>query len=152
MAVVDIDVHYGNGTAEILKGDPRAFFGCVHMMHGEDNVGFSKKDLIGCCRVPRKENEGDNMARLRQGFFPHSLGCTEISGNFVSVGVYPKSMATLADNPGGDRRRAGPVGFRSALSDVIIPQLERFDPELIIISGEISSVCDASPNVRQNYS
>ena len=29
VAVVDIDVHMGNGTAEILRGDPRAFFASV---------------------------------------------------------------------------------------------------------------------------
>ena len=41
VAVVDIDVHFGNGTAELLKGDPNAFFACVHMIHGEGNKGTS---------------------------------------------------------------------------------------------------------------
>ena len=35
IAVVDIDVHFGNGTAELLKDDPRAFFASVHMIYGE---------------------------------------------------------------------------------------------------------------------
>jgi len=30
VAVVDIDVHMGNGTSEILKGDDRAFFASVN--------------------------------------------------------------------------------------------------------------------------
>ena len=34
IAVVDIDVHFGNGTAELLKDDPRAFFASVHMIYG----------------------------------------------------------------------------------------------------------------------
>jgi hypothetical protein len=137
VAIVDIDVHFGNGTADILKGDPRSFFGCVHMTHGEDNAGFSKQEVARCCRAPRRENEGDNLDRLRQGFFPHALGCSEVSENFVSVGVYPKALdnAVGADNSGVGRKRAGPTGFRSALADVIIPQLERFNPELLIISG-----------------
>jgi acetoin utilization deacetylase AcuC-like enzyme len=32
IAVVDIDVHFGNGTAEILRNDPKAFFASVHMV------------------------------------------------------------------------------------------------------------------------
>ena len=34
IAIVDIDVHFGNGTAELLKDDPRAFFASVHMIYG----------------------------------------------------------------------------------------------------------------------
>lgn len=134
VAIIDIDVHYGNGTADILKGDTRAFFGCIHMMHGESNEGFSRQEVVQCCRAPR-DNVGDDMERFRQGFFPHSLGCTEIQENFISVGVYPKAAGESSEGRGG-RKRAGPSGFRSALSDVIIPQLERYDPELLIISGQ----------------
>lgn len=39
VAIVDIDVHFGNGTAELLRGDPNAFFACTHMIHGEGNRG-----------------------------------------------------------------------------------------------------------------
>ena len=31
VAVIDLDVHFGNGTCEILRGDPDAFFGSVHL-------------------------------------------------------------------------------------------------------------------------
>jgi len=39
VAVVDIDVHFGNGTAELLRGDDRAFFASVHMVYGKNNMG-----------------------------------------------------------------------------------------------------------------
>jgi acetoin utilization deacetylase AcuC-like enzyme len=39
VAVVDIDVHMGNGTSELLLNDPRAFFASVfkHIKHSADN-------------------------------------------------------------------------------------------------------------------
>ena len=40
VAIVDIDVHFGNGTAELLRGDPNAFFASVHMIYGETNEGI----------------------------------------------------------------------------------------------------------------
>lgn len=38
--IVDLDVHQGNGTAEILKEEPRAF---TFSMHGEKNFPFRKE-------------------------------------------------------------------------------------------------------------
>lgn len=131
VAVVDIDVHFGNGTSEILKGDPRAFFGCVHMIHGEGNEGFEEKQFKCCPGLSPKDNLGE---RFQHGFFPHALGCTEVSENYISVGVYPESARDL-ESQGTTPHRFGSSGFRSALTDVIIPNMERFDPELLIISG-----------------
>ena len=34
VAVVDIDVHFGNGTCELLREDRDAFYGSVHMATG----------------------------------------------------------------------------------------------------------------------
>jgi hypothetical protein len=149
VAVVDIDVHFGNGTSEILKGDPRAFFGCVHMIHGEDNEGFEEKQFKCCPGLSPKDSLGGE--RFQHGFFPHALGCTQVSENYISVGVYPESArnldplsalsstATAPDcssyNSAPPPPRCGSSGFRSALTDVIIPNMERFDPELLIISG-----------------
>jgi hypothetical protein len=139
VAVVDIDVHFGNGTSEILKGDPRAFFGCVHMIHGEGNEGF-EENQIRCCLGPTpKDSLGD---RLQHGFFPHALGCTQVSENYISVGVYPESarnfqtIGVVGTTSSAPLPRYGSSGFRSALSEVIIPNMERFDPELLIISGD----------------
>lgn len=131
VAVVDIDVHFGNGTSEILKGDPRAFFGCVHMIHGEENEGFSENQFKCCPGLSPKDSLGD---RFQHGFFPHALGCTQVSENYISVGVYPETARNL-DSLNATTHRFGASGFRSAITDVIIPNMERFDPELLIISG-----------------
>eukprot|EP01041_Mallomonas_annulata_P007303 gene7303-14893_t len=115
VAVVDIDVHFGNGTAELLRDDPRAFFASVHMVYGDANKG---------------------TAADSSGFYPGNLGVDECSANYVSVGVLPafrkqnKNTATTEEE-----KLHGPEGFRRALSQSIIPALLKFDPELLIISA-----------------
>lgn len=122
VAVVDIDVHHGNGTAELLKEDPRAFFACTHMIYGTENCGF--------------RNEAKGAPRYSDGFYPSELGTTEISDNFVSIGIFPKLFETKANYSESDiNLLAGPHGFRFALENIILPRLKKFDPELIIISG-----------------
>ena len=181
VAVVDIDVHFGNGTSELLKNDPRAFFGCVHMIYGKDNEGFSKEvaerrqRMMACCGPnslrntvemagsrgtsgtsnTKEKNALDRMDSLKEGFFPHALGCTEIQDNYISIGVYPEIHSNVNNNAQSDSgdeiadesigendvkpftqsSMCGPTGFRKALKDYIIPQMEKFDPELLIISG-----------------
>jgi acetoin utilization deacetylase AcuC-like enzyme len=179
VAVVDIDVHFGNGTAELLRGDPRAFFASVHMIYGEGNDGSDEAEA----------------GKAGAGFYPALLGVTEVTDNYVSVGVYPPSdegpgrlpgrsassasigsthsahsahSTQSANKPdeemdveevgvasatrataaaaaaaassgsagaGGAGSFVGMEGFRRALSEVIIPQMERFNPQLLIISA-----------------
>ncbi|ETV95642.1 hypothetical protein, variant [Aphanomyces invadans] len=33
IAVLDWDIHHGNGTEELLRGDPRSFFASIHLYH-----------------------------------------------------------------------------------------------------------------------
>lgn len=123
VAVVDIDVHFGNGTAELLKDDPRAFFASVHMIYGPDNTG----------------KDGGF------GFYPDKLGAYEKSDRYVSVGIQPPDTDDCAEGwDGVEETKApvpispiykGPTGFRAALSQEIIPALNKFDPELLIISA-----------------
>jgi len=116
VAVVDIDVHFGNGTAEILKNDPRAFFASVHMIYGDLNDG-----CYNACNPPAVKN----------GFYPPLLGTSEITDNYLSIGILPHDIPnTVANN-----RFKGTTGFRRALADVVIPKLEAFDPQLLIISS-----------------
>jgi acetoin utilization deacetylase AcuC-like enzyme len=75
VAVVDIDVHFGNGTAELLKDDPRAFFASVHMIYGDENDGIETpcenmgSNKVGCNgHVQKKEERGP------VGFYPSLLG------------------------------------------------------------------------------
>ncbi len=133
VAVVDIDVHFGNGTYEILKNDPRSFFASVHMIHGYDNDGFSETQIKSCCPMPH--NKKKSNTRFQEGFYPSMLGCCEINDNIVSVGVYPQGFRSS----GNSDELCGPIGFRTALEKHIIPKMEKFDPELLIISGDLNS-------------
>ncbi len=180
IAIVDIDVHFGNGTAEIVRGDPNTFFASVHMVYGPNNDG----------------NFGPNCRKsCKCGFYPSSQGLTELSDNFVLVGVQPANVyakecapaagrsrtsatsnrmsqgeASYNDSKGSsssdsdlesvsdegnassgkmegvveshkpvqlfDNSLSGPSGYLTALRDVIIPKMEQFQPELLIISGK----------------
>eukprot|EP01038_Epipyxis_sp_PR26KG_P010232 gene10232-13764_t len=176
VAVVDIDVHFGNGTAELLKNDSGAFFASVHMIYGENNNG---------------DIEGQNSkSKSKEGFYPSLMGQTVIDDNYVSVGVYPSvdrklrgkgsgNYSTVAmsgvskssvgvigmslndeennDGVNGSDNRmdvignnddengeihnkknailAGADGYHTALNDIIIPQMEKFKPQLLIISA-----------------
>lgn len=124
VAVVDIDVHFGNGTYEILQDDPRSFFACVHMIHGESNGGFKPDEIKMCCRPISSDKFGE-------GFFPPSDGCVTINPNAVSIGVFPEGFQKL----GKSDQLCGAHGFRTAIQQIIIPKMEIFDPELLIISG-----------------
>ncbi|RHY99225.1 hypothetical protein DYB35_011381 [Aphanomyces astaci] len=35
VAVLDWDIHHGNGTEELLRGDPRSFFASIHLYHND---------------------------------------------------------------------------------------------------------------------
>jgi acetoin utilization deacetylase AcuC-like enzyme len=108
-AVVDIDAHFGNGTAEIFEGDPHAFYSSVHLQYD------GPKDY----------------------FFPSSncciLGAEERHPNRVLVNVYPPVRAGNPLSKSGKRRSRG--GFRSSFEDVIIPALRIFNPDIIFISA-----------------
>ena len=84
--MVDIDVHFGNGTAELLRGDPRSFFASVHMIYGDDNDGNeSKEHSSSSGKNGMKKDEKESNV----GFYPSLLGTTEVTDNYVSVGVFP---------------------------------------------------------------
>jgi hypothetical protein len=211
VAVVDIDVHFGNGTAELLRNDPNAFFASVHMIYGEDNDGMKTESAKRIRAEPSAEAETKKKtpAAASLGFYPARMGLTEVSDTYVSVGVYPTHDSARLRNTDGVRRRKKPVvasydsdsseevagevaaeeevpeeqpveegmdieapstvaeetsatesssaakpaasgkrggegsrrpfigaeGFLRALQDVIIPQMEKFNPQLLVISG-----------------
>jgi len=118
VAVVDIDVHFGNGTADILKNDPKAFFASIHMIYGDLNNG--------CYDLP-----DDPPLAKRAGFYPPLLGTSEITDNYISVGILPSDVLPSV----AKERYKGNTGFRKALTDIVIPKLEFFNPQLLIISA-----------------
>jgi acetoin utilization deacetylase AcuC-like enzyme len=88
VAVVDFDVHHGNGTQDIFWADPTVMYCSTHQMPLFPGTGS---------RGERGEHD------------------TVVN-------------APLAPEDGG-------VQFRSAFDNLILPQLEKFGPELLIISA-----------------
>ena len=88
VAVVDFDVHHGNGTQAMFATDPDLFYASSHQSPFYPGTGH-----------------------------PHERGCAD---NIVNVPL----------PPGAD----GAV-FRAAWAGTILPALERFAPELLIVSA-----------------
>ncbi len=88
VAVVDFDVHHGNGTEAVFAADPDLFYGSSHQMPCYPGTG----------------------SPLKHG----------AAGNIRNMALRP-----------GD----GSAAFRAAWRDGILPDLDRFAPELLIISA-----------------
>ena len=87
VAVIDFDVHHGNGTQDIFWSDPNLFYGSTHQMPLYPGTG----------------------ARVEQGV-----------GNIFN--------APLREGDGSD-------AFRDAMSTAILPALDAFHPDAVIISA-----------------
>jgi acetoin utilization deacetylase AcuC-like enzyme len=87
VAVVDFDVHHGNGTQDIFAADASLFYGSSHQFPCYPGTGAASETGVG---------------------------------NIVNVPLAPGS---------------GSAAFRAAWSDVILPALDAFVPELIIVSA-----------------
>ena len=87
-AIVDFDVHHGNGTQDIFWADPTVMYCSTHQMPLFPGTGASGE-----------RGEHDTIVN-----------------------------APLASEDGGAR-------FRAAFENVILPQLRKFSPELIIVSA-----------------
>lgn len=88
VAVIDFDVHHGNGTETMFKDDPDLFYASTHQM-------------------PLFPGTGSALV-------------TGVADNIVNVALEPFS---------------GPAEFRAGMDQIILPQLEAFNPDLIIISA-----------------
>src|SRR5580698_2534289 len=88
IAVVDFDVHHGNGTQAMFSADPELFYGSSH-------------------QSPCYPGTGDAWER-------------GVADNIVNAPLSPGS---------------GSAEFRAAWSNIILPELDRFAPELLIISA-----------------
>src|ERR1700722_974135 len=87
-AIVDFDVHHGNGTQDIFWKDPTVMYCSTHQMPLFPGTGASGE-----------RGEHDNIVN-----------------------------APLKSEDGGTK-------FRAAFENVILPQLRKFSPELVIISA-----------------
>ena len=88
IAVVDFDVHHGNGTQAMFWDDPDLFYASSHQSPCYPGTGQ-----------------------------PHETG---VAGNIVNAPLPPRS---------------GSAAFRAAWADTILPALDAFAPELLIVSA-----------------
>ncbi|MCF6444527.1 histone deacetylase family protein [Nereida sp. MMG025] len=88
VAIVDFDVHHGNGTQDLVEDDPRILFCSSHQMPLYPGTGHA-----------------------------HETGA---HNNVLNVPL-----------PGG----AGSRAFREAITTQVVPMIERFKPELLLISA-----------------
>ena len=119
-AVIDIDVHYGNGTAELLEHDEDAFFASLHLKH---NDFFPSDACIG--------DDVDTTNRVSIGLRPTqkksklsapSLGPTGAAGfrQVLSTRILPRCKRFQPDlifiSAGFDGLASDPVGGDLGLS------------------------------------
>jgi acetoin utilization deacetylase AcuC-like enzyme len=64
VVVLDTDVHQGNGTAAILKGDPHVF---TFSIHGAKNFPFHKEESDLDVDLPDGADDGEYLAALELG-------------------------------------------------------------------------------------
>ncbi len=64
IAVVDLDVHQGNGTAAILAGEPRTF---LFSMHGQKNFPFRKVPSSLDIGLPDNASDAEFLSALQNG-------------------------------------------------------------------------------------
>jgi acetoin utilization deacetylase AcuC-like enzyme len=88
VAILDFDVHHGQGTQAVVEPDPSLFYGSTHQYPLYPGTGHARE--------------------------------RGIDGNVANVPLRPNS---------------GSVQFRHAWGDTILPQLDRFAPQLVIVSA-----------------
>jgi acetoin utilization deacetylase AcuC-like enzyme len=64
VAIIDLDVHQGNGTAAILAGDPSVF---TLSLHGQNNYPFTKETSCLDIALPDGCGDADYLAALERG-------------------------------------------------------------------------------------
>ncbi|MDG1867344.1 MAG: histone deacetylase family protein [Yoonia sp.] len=87
VAIVDFDVHHGNGTQELVEDDPRILFCSTHQMPLYPGTGAAHETGVG-----------------------NVLNCPLPDG-------------------------AGSKSFRDVMAQVVLPRVDAFSPEILIISA-----------------
>jgi acetoin utilization deacetylase AcuC-like enzyme len=122
-AVIDLDVHQGDGTAEIFKDDPDVF---TLSMHGESNFPFRKKQSRLDVPLPDGVEDAEYLHRLDE-VLPAAFG-SRPDIVFYQSGVDPlasDSLGRLSLTPQGLIERDRMV-FRAAI---------RFGAPFVLTSG-----------------
>eukprot|EP00026_Physarum_polycephalum_P000756 Phypoly_transcript_00757.p1 GENE.Phypoly_transcript_00757~~Phypoly_transcript_00757.p1 ORF type:complete len:1255 (+),score=263.32 Phypoly_transcript_00757:153-3917(+) len=136
VAVVDIDVHHGNGTQEILQGDESFLFISTHVY--EDKKAFfpgTGRDL------EREQEEGETAPPTPQT--PHTPQEQPRKRRKKEDLAVAFAAAASADAAARDVSNILNVGFKRAATSAtviqaiktrVIPRLEAFQPQIILLS------------------
>ena len=120
VAILDIDAHYGNGTAELLRDDSEAMYTSVQL------AGLFPFTVEARDQLPERP-------RATSTWEQRNLVCCDVLPS--SIASVDAAAAANATGVGASGRTAGPAGFRAALRDVILPAIAHFNPEVILISA-----------------
>ena len=94
VAVIDFDVHHGNGTQHMFESDPSLFYGSSHQFPAYPGTGKSSETGVG---------------------------------NIVNAPLKPGSGSSL---------------FRRAYKEIILPQVKKFNPDLLLVSAGFDAHID----------
>ena len=94
VAVIDFDVHHGNGTQHMFESDPSLFYGSSHQFPAYPGTGKSSETGVG---------------------------------NIVNAPLEPGSGSSL---------------FRRAYIEIILPQVKKFNPDLLLVSAGFDAHID----------
>jgi acetoin utilization deacetylase AcuC-like enzyme len=135
-AIVDIDVHHGNGTQEIV-------------LHRFENDNASTRGQILYTSIHLADRFVDEPdldffpgSGVDVGETPTSDGQTPNSEMILNVPIMPTWDVERVDDMRGKKReapvhlnRSGRRGFRELFAEKVIPKLRAFAPELVIMSS-----------------
>ena len=99
VAIVDFDVHHGNGTQDIFEKDPSVFYASTHQMPLFPGTGAKGERGVGnICNAPLAP--GDGSATFREAFIERVLAELDAFGPdmiFVSAGFDAHHLDPLAN-------------------------------------------------------
>ena len=133
-AVVDLDVHQGNGTAAIFAGDDSVF---TFSMHGARNYPFRKQRSSLDVELPDGCEDEEYLALLSR-HLPEVLGAARADILFYQGGVDPLAQDSLG------RLRLTHAGLRSRDRMVLSAARDRDLPVVLTLGGGYAKPVEAS--------
>eukprot|EP01132_Coremiostelium_polycephalum_P003827 gene3827-4768_t len=119
IAIIDFDVHHGNGTEEILNGDPGFLFLSIHMYEEGFYPGSGGGNSIGVVNpneYPYSSHDGSDSGTDNSR--NNSNNPNAPPSNIINIPMDPKSSAN---------------SFLKAFA-IIIDKLNEYQPDLLLIS------------------
>lgn len=113
IAVLDWDIHHGNGTEELLKDDPDAFFSSIHLYAGGDFFPGTGKEC----------NEGNlvNVALENSGAGSGSAAFRAALQDKVLPAMRAFGPDIIFISAGFDGHKDDILGGRAAIKDTTVP-------------------------------